>query len=291
MTLGKSVKLFLVDGSPGGLVTAEIMNWTGHILAAPRSQLRALLQRTESTRTGVYILIGDAPASVGGVQVYVGEGDDISIRLIAHAKNRDFWDRAVIITSKDANLTKAHARYLESRFIQIARAARRSEVVNATSPPPLPLPEADVSDMESFILETLIALPVLGINALRDKTVKPNEPGGPQLLQRAHFSLTQKRNNVVANAVEMDGEFMVLAGSSVQRLKGSSSYSGLRDRLEAEGVLDISTDPGVFTIDQVFASPSAAAAVVLGRSANGRAAWVEESTGETYGAWQLRGVD
>lgn len=30
---GKQIKLFLVDGTPGGLTTAEITNWTGHVLA------------------------------------------------------------------------------------------------------------------------------------------------------------------------------------------------------------------------------------------------------------------
>lgn len=32
MTQGRSIRLFLVDGTPNGLLTAEIMNWTGHVL-------------------------------------------------------------------------------------------------------------------------------------------------------------------------------------------------------------------------------------------------------------------
>ena len=32
---GKQVRLFLVEGSAGSLMTAEIMNWTGHLIAAP----------------------------------------------------------------------------------------------------------------------------------------------------------------------------------------------------------------------------------------------------------------
>jgi hypothetical protein len=81
------------------------------------------------------------------------DGDDVSQRLAQHARSegqggKDFWDRAVVLTNKDANLTKAHARYLESRFITLARQAGRSRLTNGTSPLPLPLPEADVSDME-----------------------------------------------------------------------------------------------------------------------------------------------
>lgn len=33
MTQGRSLRLFLVDGTPNGLLTAEIMNWTGHVLS------------------------------------------------------------------------------------------------------------------------------------------------------------------------------------------------------------------------------------------------------------------
>ena len=40
VTSGKTVRLFLVDGSPMGLITAEIMNWSGHVLVIPRSQAR-----------------------------------------------------------------------------------------------------------------------------------------------------------------------------------------------------------------------------------------------------------
>jgi hypothetical protein len=80
---------------------------------------------------------------------------------------KDSWDRAIVLTSKDANLTKAHARYLESRFITLATQARRSRLLNGTAPALLPLPEADVSDMEYFIAQAKIILPVLGVNILR----------------------------------------------------------------------------------------------------------------------------
>ncbi len=86
MNLGKSVRLFLADGSPGGLITAEIMNWTGHVIAAPRSDLATLLRRPEVARTGIYLLLGDDPESPGSTVAYVGEGDDVGKRLTAHAR-------------------------------------------------------------------------------------------------------------------------------------------------------------------------------------------------------------
>lgn len=41
-----------------------------------------------------------------------------------------------------------------------------------------------------------------------------------------------------------------------------------------------------FATDYAFSSPSAAAAIVTGRSANGREHWKVEGTGQTYAAWQ-----
>ena len=87
-----------------------------------------------------------------------------------------------MLTSKDANLTKAHARYLESRFITLAQQARRSRLINGTAPAPLPLPEADVSDMEYFIAQAKIILPVLGVNILRSAATA--DDGMPEAASR-----------------------------------------------------------------------------------------------------------
>lgn len=55
---GKHIELFLVDGTPGGLTTAEILNWTGQVVSAPRSEMSALVRRAELAGTCVYLLLG-----------------------------------------------------------------------------------------------------------------------------------------------------------------------------------------------------------------------------------------
>lgn len=303
MTAGRSVRLFLVDGTPGGLLTAEIMNWTGHVVAAPRSELAALLQRPETGRTGIYILLGEDPASLGGSMAYIGEGDEVARRLYQHAlpedrNGKDFWDRAIVLTSKDANLTKAHARYLESQFITLAQQANRAKLLNSTSPTPIMLPEADVSDMEYVIEQAKIVLPVLSVNIFRSATtaVKPTTDVAKPAEPSPVFELKLKKDGIIATAQEIDGEFTVLTGSTA-RLKwvgaADHSYSSLREKLEHDRTLTLSTDGNTmyFTHDQVFASPSAAAAVVLGRTANGRHEWVARDPRVTYGEWQRQGVD
>ena len=308
MTAGKSIRLFLADGTPGGLLTAEIMNWTGHVVAAPRSDLAALLKRPEATRTGIYILLGDDPNSLGGTIAYIGEGDDVSKRLYQHAKpedqgGKDFWDRAIVLTSKDTNLTKAHARYLESRLITLAQQANRAVLVNGTAPSPLPLPEADISDMEYFISQAEIVLPVLGVNLLRSaisSQVAPVEHDGSSLAATITrlsptFELTLKKPGIAATAQEIDGEFTVFAGSTARRdWQGvNDGYKRLREKLEGDGTLALSADGKLrtFTRNQVFASPSAAAAVITGRSANGRVEWKVQGSGVSYGSWQSEGID
>lgn len=303
MVAGKSVRLFLADGTPGGLLTAEIMNWTGHIVSAPRSDLAALLKRPEVSRTGIYILLGDDPNSLGGQLGYIGEGDDVGKRLYQHARpesagGKDFWNLAVVLTSKDMNLTKAHARYLESRLIGLAIEAKRATLTNSTAPMPIALPEADVSDMEYFISQAKIVLPVLGVNILRttvSNTLHAPLEGSNPTPASPVFRVVMNAEGIVATAQEVDGEFTVREGSIARRnwVGTNHGYQQLREKVEGDGTLTPSADNKtmVFTRDSVFASPSAAAAVVFGRVSNGREAWKADELGISFGEWQTQLLD
>ena len=139
---GRTVRLFLVDGTASGIITAEIMNWTGHVLVGSRSGLPVFLKRQEVERTGIYFLTGPHPEDPDTPQVYVGESDIVGNRLRHHSRDgsKDFWERTCVVTSKDQNITKAHARYLESELISMANSAGVAAVVNGTAPPRVALP-------------------------------------------------------------------------------------------------------------------------------------------------------
>lgn len=62
-TRGQSLQLFFIDGTPDGMLTAEVFNWTGHVLMTPRTRLAEALKRKEAKYTGVYILIGEGEDS------------------------------------------------------------------------------------------------------------------------------------------------------------------------------------------------------------------------------------
>lgn len=295
---GKHIELFLVDGTPGGLTTAEILNWTGQVLSAPRSEMSALVARTELAGTCVYLLLG--PDEGGGTRCYIGETDDFKARLRHHDSKREFWRRVVVVTSKDANLTKAHGRYLESRLIALAQQAGRVVLDNGTAPPPQPLPEAHSSDMDYFVGQLQIILPVLGVDAIRAREIETVPTTRRDELVSPVFRLLQQKLGVDAQAQQVDGEFTVLSGSRVvgswhgtgkaeSTIKAYASYRAEHERLVAEGAIAIENGSGVFTRDVVFGSPSTAGAVSLGRSCNGRREWVGPD-GTMFGAWESRGV-
>ena len=295
-SLGRSVRLFLVDGTATGLITAEIMNWTGHVLAGSRSGLPAFLKRQELDRTGIYFLTGPDPADPDTLQLYIGESDNVRRRLVHHSKdeNKDFWERTCVVTSKDQNITKAHARYLESRLIAIANAVGTATVVNGTAPPPVALPEADASDMEFFVDQLRLILPVLGLDFVRlhkaaeqttiDGTEKPGQAEVAPL-----FRLVSKKHGLEAQAREIDGEFVVLAGSDAAKdWRGASDHrNSIRHaQLIKSGKL-VPGDKGNLRLTEnvAFGSPSAAASVIRGQPANGRTSWKVDGSNVTYRDW------
>lgn len=298
MNQGRSIRLFLVDGTPNGLLTAEIMNWTGHALTGPRSKLSELVQRPECGRTGIYFLVGPDPENAMRPLVYIGESDDVAKRLKQHNRpedqnGKDFWEKVCLITSKDQNLTKAHVKYLESQLISLAKGSGRCGLVNGTAHDYTMLPESDQADMAFFIEQIRTILPVLGFDFLRDrqKLIKQLHPAPPIGQTSVTFDLELSKYGIKAQAQEMDGEFVVLEGSQAREAwvggANYASYRPLYEQLMAEGILVADAVGKVrFAQDQVFSSPSAAAAVISGRAANGRVVWRERKSGKTYGDWQ-----
>lgn len=200
----------------------------------------------------------------------------------------DFFDRVAFIVSKNENLTKAHARFLESQLVRLVKAAGTVRLVNVTEPDFSRLPEADRSDMASFVNQLRIVLPVIGFDLFK--------PSGPQTLQQSASSGTSPifeldSVGVRARGRESDAGFVVLADSTARK-DGTPAfpegYRSLRDQLILEGKIVDGQEPWQyrFATDVVFPSPSAAASVVMARNASGPREWKQFGTGETYGSWR-----
>lgn len=261
-----TIKVFLPFGDPKRLRTAEISNWSGKAVAAPRTDLEGLLEREELQKAGVYVLTGTAPDD-GMPMGYIGEAEVIRERLRVH-KAKDFWVQAFVFVSKDENLTKSHVRYLEGRLIADAIKGQRFRLDNSQSSGSK-LPESDREDMEVFLDRVRQLLPVLGTDILTP--LAPKTVGsGKELI------CTVK--GATARGERTETGFVVFAGSqAVSQERPSAIQSpfviSLRSKLREEGVLVPDGDHLKFSRNTEFSSPSAAAAVVCGGSANGLVSW------------------
>jgi Domain of unknown function (DUF4357) len=302
---GRTLKLYLVDGTPSGVITAELGVSSVRAAVATRTALPELVRREEATRTGIYLLVGPDPDLPGRQLVYVGEGDQVRARLVAHDSDetKEFFTRAVLIVSKDENLTKAHGRYLESRIIAAIRDAGRAKLVNGTEPPFKGLPEPEIADMERVLDEIEVLLPVLGFDVLRPAghEIAPPLEGRPSTLPPAASSPTDAlfvftESGTNAKAREASGEFVVLAGSTAKRQEVPSCEDGLKRRraqMIADGILAPTNEEKllVFTKDTAFDSPSGAARVVYGGNVSGPRFWRHATTNQRYGEWRADQID
>ncbi len=294
VAFGRTIQLFLVDGSPSGLMIATIHGWTGAVLVASQSTFGSLTARPEADRTGIYILYGPDPTDPLKMRAYIGEADSVKSRVVQSAGERGFWETAVVVTTSDDALSKGHVRYLEARLIEIAHSAGRVVLDNAQEPAPEKrrLPEADKANMEAFLANLKTVLPVVGLDLLKSRPVaiattadlltETPRPGG------AVFEI-RHRSGVTAEAIDDGDEFIVLEGSQTLRDTGyaQTSYGKLKAELIADGVLaSCESDRYVFAKPYSFRSPSAAAAVILDRNSNGRAEWKLKGSQQSYHDWQ-----
>ncbi len=290
---GRTIQLFLVDGKPSGLRKVTIHGWTGIVFVSGASAFGKLTNRDEVDRTGVYILSGPDPEETGGTRVYIGSGNSVSARIAQSVLKRDFWETAITVTTSDDDLSKGHAEYLEARLIELAIEAGRVSLDNATNPGAerRRLPEADQANIEQFLANLKIVLPVIGLEMLKPQPAAISEKSKTveeRILNKTTFEIRHK-SAVRAYAVEEDGEFVVLEGSEALKDTGyvQQSYSGLKDRLIEGGILT-NQDNGKFRFERPYAfnSPSAASAVVLDRNSNGRIEWKVKNSKQTYHEWQ-----
>jgi hypothetical protein len=202
-------------------------------------------------------------------RLYIGEADELKARIDSQVKARDFWTLVVAFTSKDANLNKAHVRYLEARLIALATQAKRADLDNGTVPPLPHLSEADQADIETFLDEMLVVLPLVGVSAFEI----PAESSSTAPSERLYLT---GKGDVDAVGSDRPEGFVVFKGAKARADSVPSIHAFLRrirDDLIKTGVLLADGQHLLLTKTHVFESPSTAAGALLGRSANGRIEW------------------
>ena len=273
---GKLIRLFLVDGNPNGLRTLEISNMTIYATIFPRTKLREFLDRPESKRPGSYILLGNSIEDTTDTIAYVGEGDPVEDRLKAHAtgKNqKDFWNEAIVFTSKDNYITKTQIQYLESEIYRLAYEAGKVKLYNNQRPSKPNLSEVDNSEMRQFLEGVKLILSSIGIDILESQKVVQDKDG-EELERIFQFKI----KNAKAKMKIKEDKYIVLKGSTAvleNRPSAGEAIINMRDSLKTKGIIEMddSNEFYIFKEDYIFNSPSYAAAAISGGEENGRIQW------------------
>lgn len=266
----KTIQIFLPGGDPQGVRVAEITTRIVQVIDVPRSLLPEFLKMPESDQVAVYFLIGKSEDAEKR-RVYVGQTGDLRSRLTSHHKEKDFWQRALVMISRTNSLTQTHSLFLEWRCLQAIRSAERFTDENANSgskphtPPPM---EADCHEIFDT---TRILLATLG-NPLFDSVTKSTAetPQNDEIFQCRTASCDGR-------GLYTPEGFVVLKGSIGRRANVPSivgtSDERFRNKLLGAKIMCEEGETVIFLKDHLFNSPSMAALALTGRSTNGWEAW------------------
>lgn len=269
MTLGKGISLYLIDADPTGRIAAELFNWTGKVYKLPRRLLRETSTRNDLQRAGVYFLFGRDEAEGDRLQVYVGEAEEVYRRLMQH-QDKDFWNEAVVCISKDENLNKAHIKFLEHELHRTLLEVGRASVRNGNVPPQPLISELEQAVMTEFLANLKLLVSTLGYRVLEPIVKAEARVGAPS------FYMIKAARGADARAAVTNEGIVVLKGSRAAASTVPSVpvwVQNARNHLVESKIIEIHNNEWRFVKDHVFSSPSAAAAVVLGRAANGLTEW------------------
>lgn len=257
---GKTIELFLVNGTADSLVTAELSNWNGKAVKIPRNEVKDCT-REDIRNAGVYFLICKDEQDKNAV--YIGEAENVQERLIQHIRSDEdyYWQTAVAFFGNDLN--KASIRYLEHRLVEIAKACCQYEILTKNTYKNTVLKESQIESMEEFIENIQILINTLGYKILEPK---PNASS-----DTVYFYCSGKEAN--AKGFVSTNGFTVVKDSQITTNNNPSFVKSNYVKLQNQLIENKIIVNGKFVQDYEFASPSAAAAVILGRNSNGQLEW------------------
>jgi hypothetical protein len=299
----QTIQIFLPSGDPQGVRVAEITTRIVRVIEVPRSLLGEFLKMPEAEQVGVYFLFGEDEQD-GAAKAYIGQTGSLRARLSQHNSGKEFWNRVLIAVSLTNSLTNTHASYLEWISIQKAQQAGRYllDNGNAGGRPHTPAPmQADCVEIHETVR---VLLATLGYPVF-EPLARPMAPIEAQVVSRigaATEKATESQGEVYfargsgadARGLYTKEGFVVLAGSTGRSEVMPSfelhGYSRLRQQLLQQGVLTVQGDRVRFERDYLFKAPSAAAACLMGRTANGPVEW-KDREGRTLWEREMKPKD
>ncbi|WP_294412493.1 GIY-YIG nuclease family protein [uncultured Ruminococcus sp.] len=262
----KTIQMFIFEGNPNGRIMCELSNWNGRVYKIARSELGLFSSRSDANNTGIYFLFGKDETNKD--TVYIGEAEKVSDRLKQHLNDTNYWNDCIAVISKDDLLNKAHVKFLENKFYNLALNSGRFVIINSTIPTLSSVSEYDEAMLEEFIDNAKLLVNTLGYKAFEPISQPSNNANHDIEL----FYIKAARGADAIGYIVSDGFVVkkdsVIAASTTPSM--SESLKRLRTNLLSDGTID---STNTFTKDFIFTSPSLAAAVVMGRNANGRIEW------------------
>lgn len=257
------ITMILKNGTPTGIVQCNLDEWIGVSYKIPRNRLNEAKELKNIDNTGVYMLFG-VDEETGEDRAYIGEAENIYKRLIQHNKTKDFWNECLVFVSQNNSLNKAHIKFIENKLYNRAKEVERFIIENDTKPTKSSLDGADEIRAIKFYEKIILLTAVYGYHIF-DKILTVQEVNEEEIYYINSIGLK-------ATGTQTEEGFIVFKGSqSSEEFKKASSQS-LRNKWNELRNQKI-VDNGIFLKDIIFSSSSTAAAMILGRNANGLREW------------------
>lgn len=272
MNSPKTLQIFLPQGTPSGIRIAELTTRIVQAVACPRTALDELFKRPETKHVATYFLLGGSDGDAKP-EAYVGQTEDLPMRLKSHDANKEFWHTVVFWISRTHSFTQAHIKWLEWKSIAAGREANRYQLTNGNAGSEPFATEAMLADLDEIYETGAILLEALGHPLFRPFVAR-NPKTDPAAAEQEWFI---KGPDASAKGIYTSDGFVVYSESYCRKEVVPSAQgtfvTNRRYQLLANGILKDDGNHLVFTEDTPFNSPSGAAMVVLGRTANGWNEW------------------
>ncbi len=273
MAYGKTIELFLVNGTADSIITAELSNWNGKAVKIPRIEVPSC-KREDICDAGVYFLF--CKEDDGTDAVYIGEAENVKERLVQHIrdnqadKEKYYWTTAVLFTGRDLN--KALIRYLENRLVEIARSSNRYKVLTKNTYKNTVLKESQISAMDEFIENIKVLINALGYKVL-EPLVSQNATG---TVDDTSVVYSLSTGTASAKGIVTAEGFVVYKGAIINEKVSVKSVSPGIVKLREKHITEHHVVDNKTTEDILFSSSSAAANFILGYSVSGPQNWKSE---------------
>lgn len=265
----KTITTFLLSNDPNGIKKVWVENKNCNCIYLTRSDLSVAKRRGELNKPSLYFLLGEDK------KVYIGEAESFNKRITDHNRNKDFWHEALVFTARDNFLSKADIQYLECLSLEKVKEANNYSLEGNIQQPKHPtLTEHREEVIKDFFDEIVFLSGFLHFSLLEvyTKNTKIEESGFTKVKETIWYL---DGRGIKAQGVYEGNKFIILAGA--QMAKGEVPSFGGKEKRQAiiADANKVSSKEKYFELKTNIevSSPSGAAGICLGKSANGWTEW------------------